>query len=390
MKSICAVTAVCLVAGLLAGCRRDDQIQIYQTPKETAAPAPAAPAMPMMAANATPVPAASAAPRWTTPAGWQEVPPNGVRLGDFVVPGPDGKKAEVTITSFPGDVGGALANVNRWRHEVGLGDIAENEVVSEKAVVDSDEGKLYEMAGAAEQTVVAMIPRDGDSWFFKMRGDKDVVAGAKPAFLEFLKSVRFGENQPVAAVADPHAGMAGMTAEMAGMVMRAAPAAASATEPEWSVPTNWTESTPGPMVKKSFSIAGKAGQKATVTISVLAGEGGGALANVNRWRGQLSLQPVAEDGLSNITKSLDVPIAEREDITPFSPSVHVHDVFVSIVKAPMVDFTGTDAASQPTRMVAVSVAHGGQTWFYKLTGADAVVAREKDAFVKFVQSVRYP
>jgi hypothetical protein len=56
----------------------------------------------------------------------------------------------------------------------------------------------------------------------------------------------------------------------------------------------------------------------------------------------------------------------------------------------MVDFTGTDAAGQPTRMIAMSVTRNDQTWFYKLTGAGAVVDREKDAFVKFVQSVSYP
>jgi hypothetical protein len=163
------------------------------------------------------------------------------------------------------------------------------------------------------------------------------------------------------------AGMAGMGAGMPGMDMGMA-ATTSDAEPKWSAPANWTESTPGPMVKKSFSIAGEAGQKAAVTISVLAGEGGGVLANVNRWRGQLSLPPIAEDGLAKITES------------PESPGG----------KSTLVDFTGTDAAGQPTRMVAVSVAHGGQTWFYKLTGAGAVVGREKDAFVKFVQSVRYP
>ena len=100
----------------------------------------------------------------------------------------------------------------------------------------------------------------------------------------------------------------------------------------------------------------------------MAGEGGGTLANVNRWRGQLSLPAIAEDALAKATESLDVLGG----------------------KGTLVDFTGTDAASQPTRMVAVIVAHGGQTWFYKLTGAGAVVGREKDAFVKFVQSVRYP
>ena len=37
-----------------------------------------------------------------------------------------------------------------------------------------------------------------------------------------------------------------------------------------------------------------------------------------------------------------------------------------------------------------SVPRDGQTWFYKMMGDDATVAREKDAFVKFVQTARYP
>jgi len=359
------VNAACLVIGLLAGCRREDQIQTYQTPKEKAPPATAAPGASMMGADAMPVPVNSAPLHWTTPAGWQELAPTSIRLGNFLVPGPGGKKAEATITSFPGEVGGALANVNRWRHEVGLGDIAENEMTSEKAVVDSNEGKLYEFAGPSERTVVAMIPRDGASWFFKMRGDSDVVTGAKPVFLEFLKSVHFGGNEGAKTVADPHAGMTGMDMGMgAGM----ATAGSSNAQPNWNAPANWTETQPGPMVTKSFSIAGDAGQKAVVTISVLAGEGGGTLANVNRWRGQLSLPAIAEDALAKATESLDVLGG----------------------KGTLVDFTGTDAAGQPSRMVAVSVTHGGQTWFYKLTGAGAVVSREKDAFAKFVQTVHYP
>ena len=365
MKLSCAVTSACLVISLLAGCRRDEQIKSYDAPKEKEPQAPAAPSglMSRMDADA-PVPVNAAPVHWTTPAGWKEVPPTSIRLGNFVVPGPGGKKAEVTITSFPGNVGGTLANVNRWRSEVGLGDIAENDVVSEKAVVDSNEGKLYEMAGASERTVVAMIPRDGASWFFKMRGDSDVVAGAKPAFLEFLKSVHFGGSDAPTAMADPHAGMTGMRGT--GMGITAAGSANG--EPKWDVPANWTETTPGPMVTKSFSVASSAGQKAVVSISVLGGEGGGTLANVNRWRHQLNLPDVTPDALPKAAESLDVLGGT----------------------ATLVDFTGTDAAGRPSRMLAVSVTRGGQTWFYKLTGDDAVVTREKEAFTKFVQTVRYP
>jgi hypothetical protein len=202
-----------------------------------------------------------------------------------------------------------------------------------------------------------------------MRGGSDVVAGAKPVFLEFLKSVHFGGPAAAQPAADPHAGMAGMSmgAGMASAGM-AAPASSDG-DPKWKVPANWTETAPSSaMVTKSFTIAGDAGQKAVVTISALNGEGGGVLANVNRWRGQLSLPVVAEDGLSKVTESLDVAGG----------------------KATMVDFTGTDATGQASRMVAVSVTHGDRTWFYKLAGAGTVVGREKDGFVKFVQNVVYP
>ena len=97
-------------------------------------------------------------------------------------------------------------------------------------------------------------------------------------------------------------------------------------------------------------------------------QGGGTLANVNRWRAQLSLPEVAEDGLPKITQALDVLGG----------------------KATLVDLSGTDAGGQASRMVAVIVPHGGQTWFYKLTGSGAVVGHEKEAFTQFVQTVRYP
>jgi hypothetical protein len=41
------------------------------------------------------------------------------------VAGADGTKGEVAISHFPGDVGGDLANVNRWRQQVALPPIDE-------------------------------------------------------------------------------------------------------------------------------------------------------------------------------------------------------------------------------------------------------------------------
>jgi hypothetical protein len=136
--------------------------------------------------------------------------------------------------------------------------------------------------------------------------------------------------------------------------------------PLWFPPANWTAAPASPMVVKSFSIAGEAGQTARVAVSSFPGEVGGIFSNVNRWRAQIGLPPIAESALATATHSMDVAGG----------------------KATLVDLSNPDAKS--SRLVAVIVPHGTSTWFYKLTGDAPVVAREKAAFVKFVQTVNYP
>ena len=60
-------------------------------------------------------------------------------------------------------------------------------------------------------------------------------------------------------------------------------------------------------------------------------------------------------------------------------------------RAEVVDFSGTNGRTgKPARLVGIIVPAGNQTWFYKLMGDEDVVAAQKDAFTKFVQSAKYP
>ena len=43
-----------------------------------------------------------------------------MRLASHKVSDEDGNEIDFSITSFPGDVGGLLANVNRWLGQIGL------------------------------------------------------------------------------------------------------------------------------------------------------------------------------------------------------------------------------------------------------------------------------
>lgn len=54
------------------------------------------------------------------PSQWRLDPePRPMRIATYVVPDVDGD-VEVALTSFPGHVGGELANLNRWRSQMGL------------------------------------------------------------------------------------------------------------------------------------------------------------------------------------------------------------------------------------------------------------------------------
>ena len=110
----------------------------------------------------------------------------------------------------------------------------------------------------------------------------------------------------------------------------------------------------------TFAVPGPAGAAADMSISTLAAAGGGVLANVNRWRGQLGLTAWADADLETNAKRVEVD---------GNPGV-------------VVDFAGDKSVqgeARKTRILGAIVPRGGQTWFYKLTGDDAVVAGEPDA-----------
>ncbi len=345
---------------LTVSCVADDQIRVYTVPKELS-PTQTTPAPAEMAAGAQDIPFNAATVHWTLPAGWKENPPAPPRLASLAITGEQGGKAEVAITSFQGSVGTELINVNRWRGELSLEPVEANNVAWVPVTVDSSEGKLYDIAGKSGRTVVAMIPRNGSSWFIKLRGDNATVAAAKPVFLEFLKSLHFGGEDRATAGADPHAGLG----------LQGAPAAPppASDGPKWNVPPQWVETPPRAMVFKGFEVGGDAGAKADISISFFQGDVGGVLANVNRWRGQLAQPPIEAGQLDGVTES----------VATLGGS------------GTMVDFMGTDAkTSQPARLVGVIVPHGDNTWFYKLMGDAKVVKGQKDTFVQFVKTVQYP
>lgn len=125
---------------------------------------------------------------WEMPAGWSRGPDQQMRLATIG----DGS-AEVAISAFPGDVGGSMLNINRWRGQLGLPPVA-SDADAEKLMSTVDVGgrkiRVADMAGKRARMLVAIVPGDGRLFFFKMMGQPDVVEKHKAAFDGLVKSIR--------------------------------------------------------------------------------------------------------------------------------------------------------------------------------------------------------
>lgn len=145
-----------------------------------------------MANTPVPTPPPSAeTPWWNVPPEWTQKAPGAMRQASFSA-GADGK-VDIAVTAFPGDVGGDLANVNRWRGQLQMAPIDEATLARQIQPLPSQDAeiKMVELEGLDASTLAGWTLHHGQSWFFKMTGPKDAVAAEKARFQAFLQSVAF-------------------------------------------------------------------------------------------------------------------------------------------------------------------------------------------------------
>ena len=377
-SNVLPLAAAALMLFAAAGCGRDN-VKVYHVENNDATtppPAAVSAAMPATMPGGLAAPDNSGLPplKYTLPDGWKEKPLTQMRVASFEA-SEGGKTADVSVIPLGGMAGGDVANVNRWRGQVGLPPLAETELqkLAEKVEVAGQPADLYDVAGTApgsgdtERIVGVILHRDEMAWFFKMTGVAALVEKQKPAFIAFLKSVNF--DKPAAPAAMDMSQLPASHPPIDGMnAATPVPAIATADKPTWTVPADWKEGQLAQFLVAKFNIQGAGGATASVNVSQLAGDGGGLLANLNRWRAQLGQAPLTDADIAKL------------------PTIDA-----SGVKATLADITGTDPRSgKPARLVGLVLPLGGQTWFYKLMGDASVVAQQQDALIKFVQSAKYP
>ena len=372
------VLSVCVAAMLLGiGCGKNDSEITTVRPLE----APAAPSATNTSAadrfgmQPRPMAAAMKGYTYTTPEGWQERPASSARQVDFQVAGDP--NAEAYFAVLGGGGGGLVANVNRWRKQMGLTDLTEAEVTAlpkqkllgHDATFVTMDGAFAGMGSEAKENyrLVGLIAIAGDQALFaKMTGPIPVLEGQQENFLAFAASL--AEGGGMAGVAgDPHAGL-GAADPHAGIAGMDTGGAAPVTAWRWEAPEGWTKAPDRPMRLVTYS-SGPENQN-EVYIAELGGPAGGVEANVNRWQQQMGQPALTPDQIAALPK---LTVLGQE-----VPWVTINGTF----SASMRGGTFPDYA-----MYGTVVPTGEMTLFVKMTGPQALMEAEKDKFVAFVQSI---
>jgi hypothetical protein len=168
-------------------------VKSYTIPKEqpvvTSEPAEPNPMRPLpgMAEQA----AAAGELEYTVPAGWRQLPATGIRKATLQV-----DDAELSVLVFPGDVGGELANVNRWREQIGLAAVEESglSTISRELTISQHPARYVDLIGPEKSIKGAILPVNGRTWFFKLIGPSDSVQANEAGLLEFLDSVQLPDT----------------------------------------------------------------------------------------------------------------------------------------------------------------------------------------------------
>lgn len=398
----------CLAGLTVGGCSKNDQVRAYSAPKDLPAPGTGtqggdAPA-PSGSRTGETQPQAVSGPEsveWTLPPDWRAMPGEGMRFATLLLEAGSGgtPPLELRVTPLGFGARDPLANINRWREQIGLEPIGPQQLgqVAHEIEVDGRTAHVVSMVGPAagqnpaRQVLGAIVPGNERVWFFLVMDRADRVGRFEKPFAEFVRSIRVVGGQMAAAEMPPgHPDTGGLppghppigssgsgekapgspgSGPMSSNMNGAIPAApAGGPELHWKTPSSWQEQAGNSAFRlATFAVAGAAG-KAEVTITRFPGGVGGLLANINRWRGQLGLQPVS-----------DVSQQPLESLV------------VDSQPAQLLDLVGASGAGDAgrQRMLVVLLARDDLTWFVKMTGPERLLDEQKRTFVDFARSIHF-
>jgi hypothetical protein len=142
---------------------------------------------------------------YDTPAGWVEKPGSTMRDINFTIG--ENAEAECYVARLPGAGGGLLANVNRWRSQMGAEPLTEEQVAAlptkplfgQQASFVAVDGSYTPGMGTTDtfenyRLLGLILSSDAGAVFVKMTGPKDLLSKNEAAFDQFTQSIDVNLN----------------------------------------------------------------------------------------------------------------------------------------------------------------------------------------------------
>lgn len=255
---------------------------------------------------------------WTLPATWKETPGDKNRYATLVLNEQPPLEVTVTVLAAGGDdrTQQLLDNINRWRGQLDLPHIEADDLPSRTETIQ-----------AGELTITAI----------------NIVGKAAP------KSAMGGMMMPPM-MGHPGTSDAAVPADRPG-------AGAKDSGLKFDKPEQWVAVAPKQFQLARFTVE-DGEQSAEIAVSRAGGE---RAANINRWRGQLGLNPLSAEEL-------------KQTGQPFE---------VGSKKGELIEIVAEDRA-----LLGIMIPDGDQSWFIKLTGHAALAVKERSRFEAFAKSLK--
>jgi hypothetical protein len=285
-----------------------------------------------------------APPTWKLPEGWTQKPGDSMRIATIEVPHGE-KKLELAVSTLPLNEEWSPfveRNVNRW-----MGQLQQSPLSAETV---AKLGKKAAIQGGAEATTFELVG------YMKATSMAGMPAGHPPV----------GSSMPAATADSPRPSDKSARTEPGAGDVAAMGTGSQPAEFKYETPAGWQAGRAGGMRKAAFTIA-DGDKHAEVTVMPFPASGAMAdpTAQAQRWAGQVGLQ-LSESELKGAAK----------------------DVTIDGVAGQRFELLG-GRGDKPQGILAAMAPHGDQMWFFKMSGDRAVVESQRDAFAKFLDSVKF-
>ncbi len=310
---------------------------------------------------------------WETPEGWVERGATSMRIANFSPAGhPD---AECYLTMLPGGAGGLVANLNRWRSQMGqpeldetqIGELPTRDFLGMTATVVEVQGTysgMGDIPAKSDSGLLGLIAvRPEFCVFVKMVAPQDVVSAESDNFFAFCDSLRLSTS-----ASPPPTPAGGQTSSATGSTTsEPGPGQEGAGTFRWTVPEGWARGGERSMRLATY-VASESGPGWECAITVLPGGAGGLGPNLNRWRQQMGNGPLSEAEIAAL------------------PRVEVLGVPSALIRI-QGDYTAMGGGhTADAMMIAIVCSLPRETVFIKMTGPAQEVAEQENSFVEFCQS----